>query len=174
MLKNISNKRKFHLLIALISLFSVLGYQKSFKNTVSMVSNYYESKQKINSVKRTDEQIANLMDSIKELDSRIGKNFENPDLVQNEILEFLSRQNFDVKISKIGSVHLFKNEYFSIYTNTITLKGGYNDLALAIHTLENEFQYAKVASLKLFANRNSRTRKRELYNTLIFQNYEKN
>lgn len=174
MLKNISNKRKFYLLIALIGLFSVLGYQKSFKDTVSMVLNYYESKEKINSVQKTDEQLANLENSLIELDARIGKNFENPDLVQNEILEFLSGQNFDVKISKIGSMHLFKDEYFSIYTNTITLKGGYNDLALAIHTLENEFQYAKVASLKLFTNRNSRTRKTELYNTLIFQNYEKN
>ena len=161
------------MLIALISLLSILGYQKSFNDTISMVSNYYESKEKINSVQKTDEQIANLIDSLKGLDIRIGKNFENPDLVQNEILEFLSRQNFDVKISKIGSVHLFKDEFFSIYTNTITLKGGYNDLALALYTLENNFEYAKVASLKLFTIRNSRTRKTELYNTLIFQNYEK-
>lgn len=172
MFKEVSYKNKFFAVIILFIVLSITAYKRSFKATFEAVNFYKEAKKNIEKSSNTQEEIGFLKNEMLNLDNIIGKKSRNPEIVQNEILNFLSQQEKN-NLSKIDKLHISNDEYFTIYSNTISLKGSFNELIKTIHAFENNFEYARIASLKLYVVRNRKTYKNELYNQLIFQNYEK-
>ena len=82
---------------------------------------------------------------------------------------FITRILYEIIIYRIDLS--FGN--FNIYSNKISIKGGFNELIKTIYAFETEFNFARIATMKFYVLKNRKTRKKELYNDIIFQNYEK-
>lgn len=173
MFKNISYKRKFYGLLALVVILSFTAYKRSFKGTIETVGFYREAVKSINESPNSLEELSNIKKEIKILDNIIGKRAENPAIVQNEILGFLSMRTQEITLSKIENLHVSNDDYFSIYSNVISLQGDFNGILKTIYEFEKDFEYARIASMVFRTERDPRTSKKELYNDIIFQNYEK-
>ena len=79
-----------------------------------------------------------------------------------------------VSISKMEALHISQDDYFKVYSNVLTIMGDYNSIAHTVYLLERDFSEARIASMKFHAISDPRTKRKKLYNTIIFQNYEKN
>ncbi|QQX76510.1 MULTISPECIES: hypothetical protein [Aequorivita] len=173
MFRNLSYKRKFHLLLLFIVVLGFTAYKRSFKGTLEAINFYRESMDKIDARSSATLELSDLKTEIRVLDDMIGKKAKNPTLVQNEILGFLSQRDEDITLAKIENLHISDDSYFRIYSNIITLKGKFNPLIKTIYEFESNFEYARIASMTFRVERNNKTSKIELYNDIIFQNYEK-
>ncbi len=174
MFNEFSYKKKFFAVIALFCVLGITAYKRSFKSAIEAVSYYSESKSSIEKNSNVEQELFLLKNEVQTLDNIIGKKVKNPELVQNQILNFLSKQTQQIKLSKINPVHISKDRYFTIYSNVITIEGGFNNLLNTVYTFEKDFEYARIANLKFYVTKNPRTAKKELYNNIIFQNYERN
>lgn len=173
MFKNISYKKKFYGLLAFAVILSFTAYKRSFKGTIETIDFYRESAKNIKESSNSLRELSNIKKEISILDNTIGKSAKNPAIVQNEILGFLSKRPQEITLSKIENLHISNDNYFTIYSNVISLKGDFNNLLKTIYEFEKDFEYARIASMVLYTERNNKTSKKELNNEIIFQNYEK-
>lgn len=173
MFKNISYKKKFYGLLAFAVLLSFTAYKRSFKGTIETITFYRESVKNIKESSNSSVELSNIKKEVSILDNKIGKNAKNPSIVQNEILGFLSTRSHEITLSKIENLHISNDDYFTIYSNVISLQGDFNGLLKTIHEFEKDFDYARIASMVFHTERNTKTSQKELYNEIIFQNYEK-
>lgn len=174
MFRNISHKRKFFMLLLLIMVIGITAYKRSFKGALDAISIYNESQKNVVKDEDLELKLSLLDKKSTVLDNLIGSRTENPNIVQNEILNHISENNFNINLIKLHSLHTFKDDFFTVYSNVITTQGDFNEHLKAINALENNFEHARIASLKLFVIHDRQTKKKELYNEIIFQNYEKN
>ncbi len=173
MFEQFSHKKKFYALLVLSVLLALTAYKRSFKGALQAVGFYNESKKNISANKNADQELFLLHGEIALLDNVIGKKVQDPKMVQNQILDFLSNQDADISISKIEGLHISQDDFFTIYSNRITLKGSFTSLQKTIYAFEKDFNYARIANSRFYTARNPRSRKKELFNDIIFQNYEK-
>lgn len=173
MFKNISDKKKFYGLLIFIVILSFTAYKRSFKGAIESFGYYRESVKKINESTNSLKELSNIQKEIGLLDNIIGKRTKNPTVVQNEILGFLSKRPRKITLSKIENLHISNDDYFTIYSNVISMQGDFNVLLKTIYEFERDFEYARIASLVFYTERNTITSQKELYNEIIFQNYEK-
>jgi len=174
MFSELTNKKKFYGVLLLFIVLSIAAYKRSFKGAIEAVNYYSESKKNIEKNINIDEDLLQLKNEIQSLDNIIGKKAKNPDIVQNEILNFISQQEHNFKLSKIENLHISSDNYFTIYSNMITLEGSFNELLKAIYRFEKDFEYARIASIKLHVLKKQQNSKNKLFTKIIFQNYEKN
>lgn len=114
-----------------------------------------------------------LKSEIQSLDNVIGGHSTNPEDVQQEILDFISKTILKVNIVSIEDVHLFSDEEFLIYSNQIELEGSYTNLINLLYETEKHFKSARVISSKFYSKKNYATNKKTLFLKIILQNYEK-
>jgi len=172
MFKGVTYKKKFFAVVALFTILSITAYKRSFKMAFETVSFYTESKNNIEDNSNIHTNVTLLKNEINSLDQIIGKKAKNPEIVQNNILNFLSQQEINITLSKIENIHISSDSYFTVYSNIVSLNGSFNELLKTIYIFEKDFEYARIASLKFYVVRNRRTKTKELYNDIIFQNYE--
>lgn len=172
MFENISNKRKFYAILVLFVVLGITAYKRSFKHTIASISLYSESKKSITENENAESTFIKLKQEASRLNGVIGKKNKNPEIIQNKILNFIDTQGFSSKISEISPLHYSENNYFKIYSNNITLTGDFNNLLASVYQFEKEFDFARIASVKLYTKNNYRISKKELYCNIIFQNYE--
>ncbi len=173
MFKNLTYKKKFYTVLVLLVLLSITSYKRSFKKTIETISFYTVASNKIVNHSENIKILKTLEAEMNQLNQIIGKRVKNPEIVQNQILHFLNDKQDDITISKIENVHISKDDYFNVYSNSITLQGDINSQLKAMYAFEKEFEYARIATADLYVIRNSKTAKKELYNNIIFQNYER-
>jgi len=173
MFENIPYKKKFYALIAIALVLSLAAYKRSFKGTIESVRYYYQAKKNIDQNQNIEEELLFLKAENKVLDQSIGKEINNPEIVQNRILSFINNSDIDLTIARIEPTHRASDPYFNTYSNQITLKGSYEHISKMIFAFEEDFEYARIATTQFYVKRDPRTRKKELYNDIIFQNYEK-
>lgn len=173
MFKNISYKKKFYGLLAFVVILSFTAYKRSFKGTIETIGFYRESVKNIKESSNSLMELSNIKNEVSMLDNAIGKSAKNPTIVQNEILGFLSTRSHEMTLSKIENLHVSNDDYFTIYSNVIMLQGDFNVLLKTMYEFEKDFEYARIASMVFHTERNNKTSKKELYNEIIFQNYEK-
>ncbi|MFD2433840.1 hypothetical protein ACFSO9_10000 [Mesonia maritima] len=91
MFENIPNKKKFYAVILIAVILGITAYKRSFKTAIETVSFYSESKENIAGTDQAHNELLYLKDELKTLDAVIGKKVKKPEIVQNEILNFLSK-----------------------------------------------------------------------------------
>jgi len=173
MFENISYKKKFWILIGLLVILSFTAYKRSFRLTIEAKASLNETKSKLETVSNSRYQIANLEAEVAYLDNIIGKKAGNASLVQQEILNTFALIDTEAEIVRLEEIHKSQNEYFNIYTNRLVLSGPYQDLLETTYSYEKEFEFSRVVSLNFYVDRERRTRRKKLFQQLIFQNYEK-
>ncbi|WP_282162864.1 hypothetical protein [Ulvibacterium marinum] len=173
MFENITYKKKFLVLIVLLIVLAITGYKRSFSLTIDAYDNLRSSRLKLSEVSNSRQKIAALKNEVAYLDLVIGKEAANADVVQQEILNTFNQIENGSDLVKLEEIHMANNDYFNIYTNQLILSGGYKDLLEATYQYEKEFDYSRVVSLKFFVEKEPRSRRKKLFEQLIFQNYEK-
>ena len=94
-------------------------------------------------------------------------------LVQQEILDFVTHGGYDVKIESVDEVHEASDNKFLIYSNQLTMEGTFEELLKVVYDFEKKFKYSRVVNINFFKKKDYRTRRTKLYAKIIFQNYEK-
>lgn len=171
--KNLNNKQILQLTIIGMMILLALTYVRSLKSTISICKQYFVAKQRTEHTGDANKEVSFLQGKSKELDLIIGKQTEAPELVQNKLIKFLVDHN-DITISSIEKLHISKDKYYKIYSNTITLKGNYQSLSRTIYEFETKFRFARIANVEFYLTKNRELKKDELLAKIIFQNYEKN
>ncbi|MDP2684155.1 MAG: hypothetical protein Q8P20_03795 [bacterium] len=172
-LEGISYKKK---LIGLLIVFFLLGigtYKRSIALTIDAYRERKELKQKLNLIKNNSNTIERLESEIKFFNGLIGEDNFEPQIVQQEILNFVSNTSSSARIQNIDEIHSAIEKNYLIYTNFITLTGAFNDLLAIIYDFEKNFPVSKIVSIEFFQNKNFETKKTNLYAKIIFQNYKK-
>lgn len=173
MFEDISYKKKFYALLVLMVMLGFTAYKRSFSMTIDSAKLVKESKERLAKVNNSQKHIAGLKAEVAYLDKLIGKESANPDIVQQEILNSLTRMDTDAQLIKLEEVHKASDDYFNIYTNRLKLTGSFQELLKATYTYEKEFEFSRVVSLEFYIEKEPRTRRKRLFEQIIFQNYEK-
>lgn len=148
-------------------------YKKTYKHVFAAKQQLELVNEKLQSVDNSSNEIYALKNDVILLDNIIGGQTEEPELVQQMILDFISNSDYKINISSIEDTHIYGDDEFNIYTNIIETEGVYSDLMHLLYKIENEFELSKIVSSELYSVKNYRNNSKRLYLKLIFQNYEK-
>ncbi|MEE9363942.1 MAG: hypothetical protein V3U92_15180 [Cellulophaga sp.] len=173
MFENLSYKKKFIVLMLLLVVLSLTAYKRSFRITIEAYKTLEMSREKLAEVNNSQHRIRGLKRDVEYLDNIIGKETASADVVQQEILNMFTEVNSDVVLVKLEEIHKAENEYFKIYTNRLVLSGSFKELLDANYYYERKFEFSRVVSLGFYIERERRTRRKKLFQQIIFQNYEK-
>lgn len=173
MFEKLSYKQKFLVLLGIIVMLSMAAYKRSFKLTINAYNEYQELNEKLNYINSSSSNIRELDAEINFLDNLIGKEGMEPELVQQEILNFVTNQDKDIDVYKIEEIHEASDNKFLIYSNQLTIEGAFEDLLKIVYEFEKKFQYSRVVHVNFFKKKDFRTKRVKLYAKIIFQNYEK-
>ncbi len=173
MFENLTYKQKFLALIVIFMMLAVAAYRRSFSLTLTSYSESEELKSKLEMFQQNTSNIQDLDAEILFLDQLIGKEKTAPELVQLEILNFVTNRNKNVEVVSLEEIHNATDNGFLIYTNQLILEGSFDDLLETVYTYEKEFPYSRVINVSYFTKKEFKTEKTKLYTKIIFQNYEK-
>lgn len=173
MFENLSYQKKFFALLVFIIIMGITSYKRSFSLTIDAYQTLDTSREKLLEIRNSPQKLALLKTEVESLDRIIGKEAANADIVQQEILNAFNTINNNAELVKLEEIHIAKNDYFNIYTNRLVLTGNYEDLLKTIYHYEKKFDYSRVIGSKFYIDKEPRTRRKKLYQQIIFQNYEK-
>lgn len=173
MFENLSYKKKFYILIILAVLLGITAYQRSLTVTFETIKLFEQSEKKLEVIKNSEERIFSLKDEIEGIDNIIGKGSTNPDKVQQEILNQFPRKIVNAELVRLEEVHKSNDTYFNVYSNRLIISGSFNDLLKTTYYYEKSFDYSRIISAKFYLEKHPRTKRKILYQQIIFQNYEK-
>ncbi|WP_308993690.1 hypothetical protein QLS71_007940 [Mariniflexile litorale] len=148
------------------------SYKKTFKHTLSARKELNSVNEKLFNNENSLEDLYNLNNDISNLNKTIGGQTSNPEVVQQKLLDFISKNNYNVNIVSIEDVHLFSDNEFLIYSNQIELEGTFSNLINILYEIEKHFKNSRVVSTQLYSKKNYRTNTKNLFLKIILQNYE--
>lgn len=174
MFENLTYKQKFITLVVVVTLLAIAANKRSFKLTKNAYEDYQIKKKELDYVESTPNNIHNLDYEISFLDNLIGNENLEPELVQQEILNFVTNTDYKVQVVNVTEIHEASSNDFNIYTNQLTITGDFESIVSMVYEFEKKFSYSRVVNINFFKKKNFKTRKIQLYAKIIFQNYEKN
>ncbi|MEM9023004.1 MAG: hypothetical protein AAGB22_04645 [Bacteroidota bacterium] len=174
-LRQLSYRKKNLLLLVVAILFGLIAYQRAFKKTVQLAGECATMEQQIAQARNAAQNIARLETEVARIDLIIGDGSHEASEVQHELLERVSTycEAHKLRVSAVPEPHAFNEKEFTVHTNAVTVKGGFVPLLQLIHGLEQEFNMARLSSVKFHTRRNRRTRQTQLYATIYLQNIDK-
>lgn len=173
MFKDITYKKKFFGIVVLFILLSAGLYKKTYKSIIAINSQLKDLNSKSMLTENSVFDISNLKEEIKVLDNFIGSDNIRPEQVQQELLTFISDQEFKADLVDIANIHSSKDGEFNVYTNQIELEGDYKSLLTLLYELEKNFKKSKIVNTSFYTLKDYRRNRKKLYLKIIFQNYEK-
>ncbi|WP_156133061.1 hypothetical protein [Lacinutrix sp. Hel_I_90] len=129
--------------------------------------------ERLDFINESSSDIGVLDSEIKFLNNLIGEDGVEPELVQQEILNFVTNTSDKVSVVTIEEVHNASDNGFVIYSNQLTLEGSFEDLLTTVYRFEREFSFSRLVNVSFFKKKDYKTRQQKLYSKIIFQNYEK-
>lgn len=173
MFNTISYKKKFFALILIGIILSITAYKRSFNLAINSYNESKSLSERLDYINAASNDIGALDKEILFLNYLIGEDSIEPELVQQEILNFVTNNNKRVSVVNIEEVHHANDNDFIIYSNQLTLEGSFKDLLQAIYSFEKQFTYSRLVNVTFFRKKDFKTRQEKLYSKIIFQNYEK-
>ncbi|MDO5968997.1 hypothetical protein Q4Q35_04180 [Flavivirga aquimarina] len=150
------------------------SYKKTYKHTLIAKKELKQVKKELSGNESSLNELYRLKNEISSIDKIIGGQTLNPEYVQQTLLDFISKNDFNVNIVDIEDVHLFSDSEFLIYSNQIELEGSYKDLTYTLYEIEKNFKNSRVISTQFYTKKNYRTNTKTLFLKIILQNYENN
>ena len=174
MFENIPYNKKVIGLVVITIMLSIAAYKRSFSLTIGAYQKLNDLQDRLTYINSSNEDYSMISQEIQILDELIGKKGIDPIRVQQELLDFVSiNHNNKVSIVDVAKIHESTNKDFLVYTNQLTLKGGYQNLLEVIASFETDFEYSRLVSIAFDKKKNYKNKKSVLNANLIFQNYEK-
>ncbi|WP_346882336.1 hypothetical protein [uncultured Algibacter sp.] len=172
MFKNLTYKQKFFAVIGGFVILFLASYKKTFKHVLSASHELNLVEKKLSNNQNAINELIYLKNEIVNLEKTIGGQTQNPEHIQQELLDFISKNSLGVNIVSIEDVHLFSDNGFLIYTNQIELEGRYSNLVEILYDIEKKVKNSRVVSANIYSKKNYRTKTKTLYLKIILQNYE--
>ena len=174
-LKQLGYKQKNLLLLAGAVLLGIIAYQRAIKGTFEIMAECSDLEQRVEQATNSSMSINNLQAQIARLDLIIGKGEETSSSVQNQLLKVVSQycEENKMHVSEVTDPYFFQENDYTIHTNIITVRGKFVPILELIHSLEQDFEPARMASVKFYTSKNRTTKKKQLYAKIYMQNIEK-
>lgn len=173
MFENLSYKQKFWALIGILLMLSIAAYKRSFSLTLNSYKEYKDLTEKLIYVRQNSSIVDDLDAEIRYLDQLIGSDRIEPELVQLEILNFVTTSSKKVNVVSVEEIHEAADNDFLIYTNQLIIEGSMQELLDVVYAFEKEFTHSRVINVSFFKKKDFSTKKIKLYAKIIFQNYER-
>lgn len=150
------------------------AYKRKMSHTLDSRRKLDLVEEKLANTNQSSNVLSSLQGEVKRLDDIIGGNNLKPELVQPNILDFITGQDMETNVVSIEDVHLHSDSEFKIYSNQIVVEGAFNDLVTLLYNIEKQYKESRIVSTKLYSKKNYQTNTTKLYLKIILQNYEKN
>ncbi len=171
--ESISYQKKCIALGVLTLCLGIGAYKRSFRLAYDAYQNYEQAQAQLEHYNTASRKVQFLKNEIDLLDQLIGKQSISPNKVQHELLHFYTQHTKDVNLKALGELHESQNNYFKVYTNQLYLEGASNSLLALTYDYEKHFEYSRIVSLSFELKKELKTKKYQLIEQIIFQNYEK-
>lgn len=173
MFNNLTYKTKFIAVIVGFILVVLACYKKTYKHMFAAKKELNTVEQKLVNTDDSYSIVSNLKYDITQLDNLIGGQTKNPQFVQQDILDFISKTNYKVDIVSIEDMHIYEGEEFNVFTNQIEVEGSYEALVKLLHQIETYFKNSRVTNTSFYSRKNYKTKRKQLFLKIILRNYEK-
>jgi hypothetical protein len=173
MFEQYSYRTKFSALLIVFCMLCVASYKRSFHTLAEVVSENRELSADAADMKLKSGNTRQLENEIANLDMALGKEGVTKEMVQQEIVSFVTRNHRGVSIHDMQPIHVFSDKNYNIITNQLDVTGTTGALLKLSYDFEKYFNFSKIVSMDFYTTK--RNDKIELLHLkIIFQNYENN
>lgn len=175
MLKRLSQKYRFYLLITGSFLFLIIAWKLALTRTFTLKKQCNNIEQQLIAIENAPQQIADYQVRLKMIESRIGSNISSDKNINQLLLEKVShycKTNY-IKFYELPQAHTIINNEYIIETNKVVLEGSFIKLLKLFYQLEIEKRYGKIISANFESVKNLKTNRIQLYLTVYLQNIRK-
>ncbi len=173
MFEKYSYKVKFKVLLIVLAMLSIAAYRRSFSSLIESVKENQSLAQKVELMGKKTKNVDLLNAEIQSLDKLIGKENTSKNVIQQNIVGFITANSSKVVISDLKSIHEFTDENYKIFSYQLDLAGNFNSLIQLAYNFERKFDYSKIVSMKFYTEKKN-NKSEVLHLKIIFQNYENN
>jgi hypothetical protein len=172
MLKKISYKHKYYLLLAALVLLVVVMYALAVKKTITVIAEHNELAQQIELAANAPQQIVAVEAALKQMEQMVVT--ENPMDFEQLLLEKVSGfcQKNSLTLIEFPQTTVSEYQDYQIYTNRIVLEGGFKKMVEFLYEAEQKYPIGKVVSVQFKRTKERRSNRMYLYATIYFQNIQ--
>jgi hypothetical protein len=166
-------KKNLALLVVGVLLFAA-AYKRSFKTTIETRTYISELEVKKMEAEASQSRIRLLQSQMASLNRLLGRENVSIERVQQGFLNFFALKSHNLSVQQIEEVYTFDHPDFSINTFRIDMKGDYLSQVRFIHSLEKEFDDARLIHTRFETKKDLVSGKSDLIATILLQNYVQN
>jgi len=173
MLKNISEKYKFYLLVGIFVVALIICYQLAIKSTIAGIRKNRELKKMALEAEDIPHQTALLKKQVLDLNNQYFNSNDQAEGNHEIILEKVSTlaAKSGVSVSEYPARHLFQTMSIQVETHSIVLTGKFPDLLEVLYQLEVHKKVGRLVSVEYYTETDRKTRRRQLFSRIYIQNY---
>jgi hypothetical protein len=173
MLKSLSDKYKFYILLAGFGLLLIICYQVAINGTVKIARQYRILKERAAIANDIPKKTAALNRQLNTLNSKYFSESENTQSGHEIILEKISRISSGNSVLVVGypARHSFQTASVLVETHSALLRGRFTDLLKVIYALEVLEHTGRISSVEFFTETDRKTKSKQLFSRIYIQNY---
>jgi hypothetical protein len=176
MIKNLTYKQLFYLYAAGLLLVMIIVFKIALRPTFEMRRLVKEKEAVLSTVSIAPQQIKEINRKLESL-NRQFESFSSSDIsIRDRILQDISNycMQHDLVVYSYPEPHFFDNNTFIVESNRIILKGDFKNLLQLVNYIESKANSGRIVHLEFYAEQNRKTKQRELFLALLFQNIKNN
>ena len=172
MIKQLSYKARFYLLVGSIPILLLLCWNLAFSQTANSYADLRKLKSSIEQYTHPDQTIAQLQDHL----SLVQDNaLFDPNEVDESLMDAVSRNidHYKIKLEEFPETHFFQSNNYLVQTYKLTFSGRFINLLGFIHFAEYEINPCKIVSVSFYRKELRRTGEKlfvEIYFQSIYRN----
>lgn len=176
MIKNLTYKQQLLAYTGLFFLAIILVYQIALKPTFMLKKECQEKEAILETVSAAPIQIKTISKKLNQIDNQFKLLSFDENTSRERILEEIA--NYCSKnrliVYNYPELHQHNNNTFTVESNRIIVRGGFKNLLKLVNYLESKADFGRIVSLSFNSEANRKTKRKELYLELIFQNIRNN
>jgi Tfp pilus assembly protein PilO len=176
MIQKLTYKQLLYLyLLGSVVVFFII-FRIAIKPTLELKKQCAEKQDIVNSISVAPLQIKKISEKLAGLNSQLSSLSTSGTAVREKILEEISTfcQSNNLIVYNYPPSHFFDNNTFIVETNSIVVKGDFKRLLQLVNYIETKGNFSRIVSLNFNAMLNRKTKSKELYLEMIFQNINNN
>jgi len=171
MLKNLTYKRKFYLLLTGLVIIYILAYNLSIKETIKLGKEKVKLKNKLSLLVNADEKIKLYEKEINNYEQNLnyGEEIEwEPEKYLIDIIGTYCNQS-GLILNEFPGIHEQQRGKFSVYTYIFTIEGSFHELLELLYKVEDIKIPGTLVSAEFIKNFDKKLNKQRLFLTMYIQ-----
>lgn len=176
MIRNLTYKQIVYLYFSGVVIAFIIIFKIALKPTIELKKSCSEKQEVLNSVAVAPQQIKIITDKLNRINGQLSSLSASGASTRDKILEEISTycQLNNISVYNYPPSHFFDNKSFVVETNNIVIKGDFKRLLKLINYIETKGNFSRIISASFQSELNRKTKTKELYLELIFQNINNN